>query len=85
MRISKKRFEALEKRVADLEKQVQRILDKEVRETGKKKAKKKQAKKKQAASGGKQSVSQKELSYLRKCADSSVTVAFAGHRPLKPQ
>lgn len=48
-----------------------------MRETGKKKRKKKKT-----ASGGKQSVSQKELSYLRKYADSSVTAAFGGHKPL---
>lgn len=38
--------------------------------------------KKQTGSGGKQSVSQKELAYLRKYADSSVTVAFGGRKPL---
>jgi len=34
------------------------------------------------ASGGKQSVSQKELTYLRKYADSSVTVAFGDRKLL---
>lgn len=43
---------------------------------------KKKRKKKQTASGEKQSVSQKELAYLRKYADSSVTVAFGGRKPL---
>ena len=49
----------------------------EVRETSRKKRKKKQT-----ASGGKQSVSQKELTYLRKYADSSVTVAFGDRKLL---
>ena len=38
--------------------------------------------KKKTTSGGKQSISEKELSYLRKSAESSVTVAFGGRKPL---
>lgn len=44
--------------------------------------KNKKNKKNKTASVRKQSVSQKELSYLRKCADSSVTVAFGGRKLL---
>lgn len=43
---------------------------------------KKDNKKKKTTSGGKQSISKRELSYLRECAESSVIVAFLGHKPL---
>lgn len=50
-----------------------------------KKAAKKKGKKKQTTSGRKQSVSEKELSYLRQSAESLVIAAFASHKPLKSQ
>ena len=46
---------------------------------------KKKGKKKKTISGRKQSVSEKELSYLRQRVESSVIAAFASHKPLKPQ
>lgn len=42
----------------------------------------KKDKKKQAASSRKQPISQKEYSYLRKCAENSVTAVFGGRKPL---
>lgn len=46
---------------------------------------KKKRTKRLAASGRKQPVLEKELSYLKECAESSVIAAFAGHKLSKLQ
>lgn len=51
--------------------------------TEKSRVKKKMGEEKKTASDGKQSISEKELSYLRKRAESSAIGVFANRKPLR--